>query len=111
MTAPQNCGADQGSGEQMTPGRRVPLSFREASMYCTLPMNEAFPRFAFALQLADKSVVRVHIAKKDVRFLLQGIKDVLPELLLEIAQPLCQSSSESGSPSVDESTPSGSDQV
>lgn len=95
--------------DPVSEGRRVPMSFVGASIRGTLPMNEAFPRFAFSVDLADGTVIRLHMGRTDMRFLVTSLRECAPHWLEGL--PTRQEPISSSSPSVAVSTPQDSESM
>lgn len=95
--------------ESITEGRRVPMCYVAGTLRCTLPMNEAFPRFSYSVDLADGTVLRLHMSEQDMRSLIGAVKDLAPHWLDGL--PTCQEPISSSKPSVAVSTPQDSDHV
>ena len=95
--------------EPINEGRRVPMCYVAGKLRCTLPMNEAFPRFAYAVDLADETTIRLHMSERDMRALIGAVRECAPHWLEGL--PICQEPISSSKPSAAVSTSHDSDQV
>lgn len=67
----------------------LPASFRSAKIHGVLPMDPAAPRAAFALDMDDGSVLRVHLSPQDAHWLVSALRDEWPQGLKALCA--CQS--------------------
>lgn len=91
--------------EPMADGRRTAPSYVAATVRCGGSIyREDFPRCAISVDLADGTVLRVHLSISDTRFLSTGLAEFVAQV------PADQSPISSGSPSVEGSVVPGQSQ-